>query len=85
LNKEKKITIIICFSIYALIILLIITKWPTQIGTEIGFAGFLLGLVYFFISLFLMIPEQTRGVAKAVLLSAGIIFLIGLGVCSQFH
>jgi len=85
LNKEKKITIIICFSIYALGILSITANWGVHIGSEIGLIGFLLGLIYFFISMLLMIPEHTRGVAKAVLLSAGIIFLIGLGVCSQFH
>jgi len=85
LNKEKKIAIIICFSIYALIILIVTATERFHTGAEIGLLGFLLGLVYFFISMLLMIPEQTRGVAKAVLLSAGIIFLIGLGVCSQFH
>lgn len=76
---------IICFSVYALIILLIIANEPIRnVGTGIGLFGLVLGLVYFFISLILMIPKQTRTVAKAILLSAGIILLIGLGVCSQY-
>lgn len=83
MNKEKKITLIICFAIYALIILLImINEQMHYIGEEIGLAGLLLGVAYFFISLILMISKQTRKVGAAVLLSAGIIILIGLGVCS---
>lgn len=85
LSKEKKITLIICFSIYALIILLIIiNEGGRDTGTEIGMAGLSLGLVYLLISLLLLISEQTRKVGKAILLSSGIIFLIGLGVCSAY-
>jgi hypothetical protein len=75
---------IICFSIYAFVILIIATTERYHIGAEIGLFGFLLGLVYLLISVLLMIPKQTRDVAKAILLSAGIIFLISLGVCSQY-
>ena len=85
MSKEKKITLTVCFSIYALIIILIgINERGRDIGTEIGMAGFFLGIAYFLISLLLLISEQTRKVGKAILLSSGIIFLVGLGVCSAY-
>ena len=85
MSKEKKITLIICFAIYALIILLISTnERGRDIGTEIGMAGFFLGIAYFLISLLLLMSKQTRKVGMAILLSSGIIFLIGLGVCSAY-
>ncbi len=85
MNREKKITLIICFSIYALVTLLIIINGGGRdMGTAIGMAGLGLGLVYLLISLLLLISEQTRKVGKAMLLSSGIIFLIGLGLCSVY-
>ena len=68
-----------------MIILLVVTyEHGRDIGTGIGSAGFFLGIAYFFISLLLMISAQTRKVGMTVLLSAGIIFLIGLGLCSAY-
>jgi hypothetical protein len=85
LSKEKKITLSICFSIYAIIILFILgSEQGYNRASDIGTTGFLLGVTYFFLSLILMIPKQTRKVGIAVLLSSGIIFLIGLSVCSRY-
>jgi len=84
MNKARKTTFIISFSIYAFIALLILCLGDTDKGTEIGTAGLLLGLLLLLIGLALVIPKDSREVGTAMLLSAGIIFLIGVSVCSVY-
>ena len=82
MDIAKKITLLVCFSIYAVFILGILGNHDPEKASDIGLAGILLGVAYFFFGLVSMVSKQTRSVGSALLLSAGIIFLIGVSVCS---
>jgi hypothetical protein len=83
MDKIKKITFIICFSIYAALILIILATQGHDKSSDIGLVGILLGVAYFLFGIISMISKQTQNVGAALLISSGIIFLIGVSVCSQ--
>jgi hypothetical protein len=83
MNKTKKTTLIICFSIYAVLILIILLTQHSDTAADIGLTGILLGLAYFLFGLISMVSKESRNVGAALLISAGIIFLIGFSVCSM--
>jgi hypothetical protein len=49
----------------------------------VGLIGVELSVTYFFIGIVTCIPKQSRSFGQALLISAGVVFLIGLGFCSQ--
>jgi hypothetical protein len=49
----------------------------------VGLIGLGISVAYFFLGLLTCIPKETRLFGQALLISAGVIFLIGLGFCSQ--
>jgi hypothetical protein len=83
MNKTKKITFIICFSVYIVLILLILLKQNPDRSADIGLTGILLGIVYFLLGIISSISNDTRSAGTALLLSAEVIFLIGLSICSM--
>ncbi|MEO6356852.1 MAG: hypothetical protein ABIU77_06200 [Ferruginibacter sp.] len=78
-----KNTMIGCSAAYAVIALLILLT-TKEASTGIGLTGLLLGVVYFFFGLILCISPSSRNIGKGLLLSAGLVFLIGVSVCSIF-
>ena len=76
------ITLITCGGIYTLIIIGIMFNHDSDKGIYIGLAGLCLAIFYLVIGIILSLIRDTRPVGSAILLSAGIIFLIGLSVCS---
>ncbi|MDN3658519.1 hypothetical protein QWZ08_22940 [Ferruginibacter paludis] len=78
-----KNTLIGCSAAYAVIALLILLT-TKEAATGIGLTGLLLGVAYFFFGLILCIPSGSRDIGKGLLLSAGLVFLIGVSVCSIF-
>ena len=85
MNQAFKKTMIISFIVYAIIALLILLSGGRDTASMIGLTGLLLGIVYFFFGLILCISPSSRDVGKGLLASAGIIFLIGVSVCSLFN
>ena len=47
-------------------------------------APLLLAILEFFIALFFVISDKTRTFGQSMAAASGIVFLIGLGVCSMF-
>ncbi len=84
MHQAFKKTMIISFAAYALIALFILLQGQDT-ASMIGLTGLLLGVVYFFFGLVLCISPTSREVGKGLLVSAGIIFLIGVSVCSLFR
>ena len=85
MNQPFKKTLIISFAAYAMIALLILLQGGPDIASMTGLTGLLLGVVYFFFGLILCISPISSEVGKGLLVSAGIIFLIGVSVCSLFR
>lgn len=85
MNGAFKKTMIISFVAYAIIALLILFSGGGDTASMIGLTGLLLGVVYFFFGLILCISPSSRDVGKGLLVSAGVIFLIGVSVCSLFN
>lgn len=81
--NKTKITMISCFGLFGVLALLIFFySRNAETFPLIGLMGLLLAVCYTVIGLILCIPVSTRVVGKAVLISGGIILLIGLSVCS---
>ncbi len=78
-----KISIAVCFGIFALICLSVIGIADGDTLQMIGLFGVLLSVLYLLIGIILCIPASSREVGKGILLSSGIILVIGLSVCSQ--
>ncbi len=83
MDIQKK-TLVICLAIYALLAVVFSIVSSAEKLSGIGLVGILLGLFYFVLGLIGCINKQTREVGKAILLSAGIALVIGIGVCSLF-
>ncbi|MDB5275079.1 MAG: hypothetical protein JWR61_34 [Ferruginibacter sp.] len=78
-----KNTLIGCSAAYAVLSLLILLT-TKDAATGIGLTGLILGILFFFFGLILCIPAGSRDIGKGLLLSAGLVFLIGVSVCSIF-
>lgn len=76
-------TIITCFSIYAVIALGLLLFGDNEKMVMIGLTGLLLSVIFLFIGIILCIPASSREIGKGLLISAGIILIVGLGVCSM--
>lgn len=80
-----KKTALVCVGIYAAIALLILLQNDRDSVSMVGLTGLLLGVLFFGIGIIVCIPTTSRPVGQALLLCAGIIFLIGVSVCSVFQ
>jgi hypothetical protein len=69
--------------VYAALILFILVTPGSDKSSLVGLAGVLLGATYFLFGIISMISKDTRNAGIAFLISSGIIFLIGLSVCSM--
>jgi hypothetical protein len=83
MDIQKK-TVVICLTIYAVLAIVVSVTSSAERLSGIGLVGLLLGVFYFVLGLVGCINKQSRGVGKAILLSAGIVLLIGVSVCSLF-
>ncbi|UAY51803.1 hypothetical protein [Ferruginibacter albus] len=83
MSKSKKITFIICGALYLICIIYNLTDIHSGGAAMIGLAGILLGAVLFLLGLIFSIAKETRDVGSAMLISAGVLFLIGVSVCSM--
>jgi hypothetical protein len=75
-------TLIICFGLFGLLALSTLIKGQFSIK-DVGSGGVIIGFLYLFLGLLLCIPKDGRKVGKALLLSGGILFLIGFSICSN--
>ena len=80
--NQFKNTLIACFSIFVIIDIFLLIGGAQDKYPMLGLWGLVLSVVYFLIGIVVCIPIRTRQVGKAMLLSAGIILLIGLSVCT---
>jgi len=85
MKQTFKKTILISILIYGFIALAILVSGGRDTAANIGLTGLVLGVLFFFLGLLLCIPKQSREIGKALLLSAGLIFLVGVSVCSFFQ
>ncbi len=85
MTQAFKKTIIGSLISYAFISLIILVSNERDVMSMIGLTGLFLGVLFFFGGLILSIPKTTREIGKGLLLSSGIIFLIGVSVCSFFQ
>jgi hypothetical protein len=83
MDIQKK-TVVICLAIYAVLAVVVSITSSAEKLSGIGLVGLLLGVFYFVLGLVGCINKQSREVGKAILLSAGIVLLIGISVCSIF-
>jgi hypothetical protein len=83
MDIQKK-TVVICLAIYAVLAVVVSITSNAEKLSGIGLVGLLLGVFYFVLGLVGCINKQSREVGKAILLSAGIVLLIGVSVCSLF-
>ena len=83
MSNQKK-TVLVCLGIYAVLAILVSVTSSAERLASIGLTGILLGLFYFVLGLLACISKSSREVGKAILLSAGVILLIGVSVCSIF-
>jgi len=79
-----KKTALICFAIYGAIALLIMLQNDRDSVALVGLTGLLLGMLFFGVGVIVCIPVKSRPVGQALLICAGIIFLVGVSVCSVF-
>ena len=54
-----------------------------DIKSAIGISNFLFGIVAFLIGVLAFTSKQTENIGKGILLGSGIVFLIGLSLCSM--
>lgn len=80
--NQFKNTLLICFSIYGFIAVAFLLFGDNEKIPMIGLSGLLLSVAYLIIGIIACIPVSGRPLGKAMLLSAGIIVLIGLSVCT---
>jgi hypothetical protein len=80
--NQFKTTLIACFSIYGFIALCFLLFGDHEKISMIGLTGLLLGILYCITGVVCCIPVNGRQVGKAMLLSGGIVLLIGLSVCT---
>jgi hypothetical protein len=85
MNQAFKKTTVASLIIYAVISLAILLGGDRDAMAMIGLTGLILGCLFFFFGLILCIPKNRRDIGKGLLLSSGIIFLIGISVCSLFQ
>ena len=85
MKQAFKKTIIASLIVYAFISLAILFGGDRDAMSMIGLTGLILGLLFFFFGLIFCIGKNSRDIGKGLLLSSGIIFLIGVSVCSLFQ
>jgi len=85
MKQAFKKTIIASLIVYAAIAVAILSGGDRDAMAMIGLTGLILGFLFLFFGLILCIPKNSRDVGKGLLLSSGIIFLIGVSVCSVFQ
>ncbi len=82
MGKNEKITLAICFIVYAVLALIILATQGHDAPGFIGLTGVLLAVVYMVFGLIALISKESRNIGAALLISGGIIFLIGFSICS---
>jgi hypothetical protein len=85
MKQAFKKTTIASLIVYAFISLAILLGGGSDSMSMIGLTGLILGLLFFFFGLIFCIPINSRNIGKGLLLSSGLIFLIGVSVCSLFQ
>jgi hypothetical protein len=83
MNNQKK-TLLICLGIYAILAIVVSITSGAERLSIIGLVGILAAIFYGLVGLAMCLSKYTREIGKAVLLSAGIVLLIGVGVCSLY-
>lgn len=80
--NQFKNTLITCFCIFGFIALCLLVFGDKEKFSMIGLSGLLLAMEYFLVGILAVIFAGGRQIGKALLLSAGIMLLIGISVCS---
>jgi Na+-transporting NADH:ubiquinone oxidoreductase subunit NqrB len=87
--NQFKLSLIVCLSLYATIAAATYAMSSTEKLANIGLFGLLLSLFYLLAGIVAVCFVNTRKFGQGMLISAGIVLIIGLAVCSyspyKFH
>jgi hypothetical protein len=81
MSNFKK-TIIVCGSIFIIVELVLLLSHNAEGGFNIAIASLLLSAACLIIGGFLCFSKKTNDIGKAMLICAGVMFLIGFSICS---
>jgi uncharacterized membrane protein len=82
MNKVSKTTMLICSSVFGVIAIAILAGGGGDSGAFIGLTALLLSLIYLIVGIILAIIKESRNAGMGMLLTAGIMLLVGFTVCS---
>ena len=82
MNKVVKKTLIICSVIFGIIAVAILADGSSDSGAIVGLAAVLLSFIYLILGIILTIIKESRNAGMGMLLTAGIMLLVGFTVCS---
>jgi uncharacterized membrane protein len=83
MNKVSKTTMLICSSVFGIIAIAILVSGEKDSGAFVGLAALLLSLIYLVLGIILIIIKESRNAGMGMLLTAGIMLLVGFTVCSM--
>jgi hypothetical protein len=83
--KEYKTSITVCMILFIVAAFCQLLYTSTEKMANVGMWALILAVIYFFAGIILCIPKISRQFGQGMLVSAGLCFLIGLGICSFFQ
>lgn len=83
MNKVSKTTMLICSTIFGIIAIAILLGGGGDSGAFVGLAALLLSFIYLILGIILTIIKESRNAGMGMLLTAGIMLLVGFTVCSM--
>lgn len=82
MNKVFKTTMVICSSVFGVIAIAILAGGGGDSGALVGLAALILSFIYLVLGIILAIIKESRNAGMGMLLTAGIMLLVGFTVCS---
>lgn len=73
---------VICSSIFGVIAIAILASGGGDSGALVGLAALILSSIYLILGIILTIIKESRNAGMGMLLTAGIMLLVGFTVCS---
>ncbi len=82
MNKPAKMSLLVCSLIFAAIAIAILVGGGGDAGAFVGLGALIFSALYLFIGIILVLLPDTRDAGKGMLLTSGILLLVGFAVCS---
>lgn len=82
MNKVFKTTMVICSAVFGVIAIAILAGGGGDSGALVGLAALILSFIYLVLGIILTIIKESRNAGMGMLLTAGIMLLVGFTVCS---